>query len=152
MTAATTRSIRLLAAALAIGAVALLTLAPRSLVSPARGLFMRLMDAALAPLVDAIPYGDAERVLNALMFVPLGATIALLLHRRAWPLAIVAGFGLSAAVEYAQASIPGRVPDLDDVVWNTLGAVVGVAVVTVPRIAGAAVVRHRARTDRPVRR
>ena len=152
MTAATTRSIRLLAAALAVGAVALLTLAPRSLVSPARGLFMRLMDAALAPLVDAIPYGDAERVLNALMFVPLGATIALLLHRRAWPLAIVAGFGLSAAVEYAQASIPGRVPDLDDVFWNTLGAVVGVAVVTVPRIAGAAVVRHRAPTDRPARR
>ena len=82
----------------------------------------------------------------------LDATIALLLHRRAWPLAIVAGFGLSAAVEYAQASIPGRVPDLDDVVWNTLGAVVGVAVVTVPRIAGAAVVRHRAPTDRPARR
>ena len=142
MTAATTRSIRLFAATLAVGAVALLTLAPRTIVAPARGWFMRTMDAATSPFVDAIPYGDAERVLNALMFVPLGATIALLLSRRAWPWAIAAGFVVSAAVEYAQGSIPGRVPDPNDVVWNTLGAAIGVVAVTVPRLIDAAVRRR----------
>ena len=73
---------------------------------------------------------DAERLLNTLMFVPLGATIALLLHRRLWPLAILVGFAMSAAVEYAQPTIPGRVPDAADVFWNTVGAAIGVVLVT----------------------
>ena len=101
------RGIRLLVAAVAAVVITALTLAPRALVAPARGAFMQFMDAATAPLLVWIPYGDAERLLNTMLFVPLGATIALLLGRRAWPLAILAGFALSAAVEYAQASIPG---------------------------------------------
>ncbi len=52
-------------------------------------------------------------MLNTLLLVPLGAAIALLLTRRAWPIAILVGFALSATVEYAQLSIPGRVPDAD---------------------------------------
>src|SRR4051794_40336643 len=105
------RSGRILAAIVAVGGVALLTLAPRTLVAPARGAFMRWVDAAAAPLLTWMPDADPERVLNTLMFVPLGATIALLLHRRAWPVAILVGFAVSACVEYAQATIPGRVPD-----------------------------------------
>lgn len=140
--------IRVLAALIAIAAVAALTLAPRWIVAPARGAFMRLMDAATEPLLLWIPYGEAERVLNTIMFVPLGVTIALLLTRRAWPLAILAGFALSAAVEYAQASIPGRVPDPEDIVWNTVGAAVGVALVTLPRLLSAAVRAQRAKTTR----
>ncbi|MFG6476952.1 VanZ family protein [Microbacterium sp. P06] len=142
MTTTTTRSIRLLAAFLAVAAVALLTLAPRFVVAPARGHFMRLMDAVTAPLLAGIPYGDAERMLNAAMFVPLGATIALLLARRFWPVAIFAGFALSATVEYVQASIPGRVPDPNDVLWNTLGGAAGVIVVTAARWAIAAAQRQ----------
>ena len=137
------RSGRAVAAVIAVAAVAVLTLGPRALVAPARGEFMRVMDAATAPLLVWIPYGDAERVLNTVMFVPLGATIALLMRARWWPLAIVAGFALSAAVEYAQASIPGRVPDADDVLWNSVGTVIGVLVVTALRLAVRAVRRGR---------
>lgn len=134
---------RAVAAIVAVAAMAVLTLGPRALVAPARGEFMQLMDAATAPLLVAIPYGDAERLLNTVMFVPLGATIALLLRMRVWPVAILAGFALSAAVEYAQASIPGRVPDPEDVLWNTLGAAIGVAVVTMARLVAALVRRAR---------
>jgi hypothetical protein len=141
------RGIRLLGACLAAAAVTLLTLAPRSLVAPARGAFMSAMDAVAEPLLAWFPAGDAEIVLNTLLFVPLGATIALLLTRRAWPVAILAAFALSATVEYAQVSIPGRVPDLDDVLWNTVGAVIGVVVVTVPRLIAGAARRARQRVS-----
>ncbi|MCH6229957.1 VanZ family protein [Microbacterium sp. CFH 31415] len=144
---APTRAARAIAAALAVTAVGILTLGPRALVAPARGAFLSAVDAASAPLLAWFPYGDAERVLNTIMFVPLGATIALLLGRRWWPLAILGGFALSACVEYAQRSIPGRVPDPADVLWNTVGAAIGVIVVTAVRLVCAAV-RALARPDR----
>jgi hypothetical protein len=128
----------LIAVAVAILAVAVLTLGPGALVAPARGAFERLLDAAAAPLLRWVPYSDA-RVLNAALFVPLGATVAMVLGRMRWILAVVVGFAVSAAVEYAQRSIPGRVPDAEDVFWNTLGAAAGVlAVVLVRTIAEAA--------------
>lgn len=132
------RSLRLLAAAAAAIAVTALTLAPRALVAPARETFMQLVRPVMVPLLGGISAAEAERILNTLMFVPLGAAIALLLGRRAWLLAILAGFVLSATVEYAQLSIPGRVPDRDDVLWNTVGAAIGVIAVTAPRIVLAA--------------
>lgn len=139
------RTGRTIAALLAVVVVVALTLGPRAFVAPARGEFMQWMDAATAPLLVWVPYGEAERVLNTLMFVPLGATIALLLRKRWWPLAILAGFALSAVVEYAQRGIPGRVPDPEDVLWNTTGAAIGVVVVTVCRLVVALV-------RRPIRR
>lgn len=129
-TAARRRGIRTLAAVAATLAIAVLTLGPRTLVAPARGAFMTAMDAATAPLLLWIAYADAERILNTIMFVPLGASIALLLARRLWPLAIGLAFALSAGVEYAQSAIPGRVSDADDVLWNTTGGAIGVIVVT----------------------
>ncbi|WP_127476686.1 VanZ family protein [Microbacterium sulfonylureivorans] len=149
--AARSRTTRAVAAVAAIVAVAVLTLGPRALVAPARGEFMRLMDVVTAPLLVWIPYGDAERILNTLLFVPLGATIALLLRKRYWVLAVLAGLALSAAVEYAQASIPGRVPDPEDVFWNTAGAVIGVVAVTICRLTVSAVEAIRRASTRAAR-
>ena len=130
--------IRLLIAAVAVGLVALLTLLPQRIIGPARYLFMRGVDAVAEPLLVVMPYGSAEQVLNTLMFVPLGMAVAMLLSRHGWPLAILAGFVLSATVEYAQVSVPGRVPDPADIFWNTLGGAIGVAMVTPIRYAVAA--------------
>ena len=145
------RGIRLLAAAIAAVVITVLTLAPRALVAPVRGAFMQFMCSATEPLLVWIPYGDAERALNTILFVPLGATIALLLGRRAWPVAILAGFALSAAVEYAQVSIPGRVPDPADVLWNTVGGAIGVIVVTVPRLVAGAIRARKHQRGRAIR-
>lgn len=142
---ARSRSIRVVAATVALAGVAVLTLGPRWLVAPARSEFMRWVDAVASPLLAWIPYGaDGERVLNTLMFVPLGATFALLLGRRGWPFAIAAGFALSATVEYAQGSIPGRVPDPADIVWNTLGTTIGVVIATLVRALAVVVARSAA--------
>lgn len=86
---------------------------------------MQMVDAVGAPLVAGMTYVQVESTLNALMFVPLGAALAALLGRRLWILAPVIGFVVSLTVEWMQGQIPGRIPDVQDIVWNTLGAIVG---------------------------
>ncbi|WP_162564376.1 MULTISPECIES: VanZ family protein [Microbacterium] len=138
------RRVRAVAVLAAAAAVTLLTLGPRSLVAPARGAFLGLL-ADIAPLEAWFPGGDAERALNTAMFVPFGAALAMILSRRAWPIAILAGLAASTFVECLQASIPGRVPDLRDVVWNTVGAAIGAVAVTAVRLMLAAGRRDRQR-------
>ena len=68
----------------------------------------------------------AELLENIILFVPLGATLALGGgNTRAWRL-IAAGALLSFAVEFAQQWIPGRDPSVGDLVVNTGGTAVGV--------------------------
>ena len=135
------RGLRLLAALAVVIAVAALTLAPRAFVAPVKALFLRGMEVVSAPLMALIPAAEADRIMNTLLFVPLGATIAMLLGRRAWPVALFAGFALSLGVELFQTSIPGRVPDAEDVLWNTVGGAIGVFVVVGIRMLGALVTR-----------
>ena len=76
--------------------------------------------------------GLAEVLQNVILFIPLGLTLALGNTR---PLrCIAAGALLSLAVEFAQQWIPGRDPSVGDLVFNSLGTALGVAVVrTAPR-------------------
>jgi glycopeptide antibiotics resistance protein len=80
----------------------------------------------LTPPVDP---GVATNVVgNIFLFLPLGAALCLLgLRRRA--IALTA-FCLSAAIEITQLFIPGRTTSTDDVLCNTLGAVVGFLLVS----------------------
>ncbi|MGN8554155.1 UNVERIFIED_CONTAM: VanZ family protein [Microbacterium sp. SLM126] len=142
------RGIRLLLAGAFAAIVTLLTLAPPSIAAPLRGLFVRSLVEVGHPLLIALPFGDIDDALNLLLFVPLGATLALLLPRRLWVVAILAAFALSVAVEFAQRSIPGRVPDGDDVLWNTVGATVGVLAVAIPRLVAAVARRQRGSVTR----
>lgn len=137
--------IRIVSAATVLAVVVGLTLAPPSVAAPVRHIFVQAVVALAEPLVLWLPGGLTERVLNTLLFVPLGATVALLLSRGLWPVAIFGGFALSATVEFVQDSIPGRVPDLSDVLWNTVGAAIGVLLVTLPRLVAVAVRRSRRR-------
>lgn len=125
---------RLALALLAVAVVVGLTLAPRGIVAPARGAFMEVARAVGGSVVLDMTYDEVESILNALLFVPLGVTLAILLPRMLWVLAPIAGLGASVAVEYAQAAIPGRVPDLGDVVWNTAGALAGAVVIALLRL------------------
>lgn len=73
-----------------------------------------------------LTYAVVEAVANVVMFVPFGVLVGLLLPRRWWAVAL--GALTSAAIELAQlAFLPSRVPTVQDVVMNTLGAAVGVA-------------------------
>ncbi|UXY15157.1 VanZ family protein [Chitiniphilus purpureus] len=64
---------------------------------------------------------------NVLAYVPLGLALVLSWRRRwyAWPLAVLSGTGLSAAVEFAQQFLPDRVASNLDILANGCGAVIG---------------------------
>jgi hypothetical protein len=67
----------------------------------------------------------ADGVLNAALFLPLAAALSVA-GWRPWR-TIALGALLSCGVETAQLVIPGRDPSLSDVLFNTLGTALGVA-------------------------
>lgn len=101
-----------------------------------------ILVATLYPAGDALRPGwtlwfagdeaTAELLQNLLLFIPFGAALALAGRRPRT--ATLLGAGLSFAVEFAQQWIPGRDPNVGDLVTNTLSTAIGAAVVwTAPR-------------------
>lgn len=68
-----------------------------------------------------------EQVLNVVLFVPFGVLIACLFKKRRMMMAILLSFALSCLVETLQYVFQCGYSEIDDVIHNTLGAVVGCA-------------------------
>lgn len=73
-----------------------------------------------------------DRMVNILLFLPIGAGIFLAFHRLftysvrcLLILALFFGCALSLGIEWYQARVPNRVPSASDVVANSAGAVFG---------------------------
>ncbi|MCP2638091.1 VanZ family protein [Microbacterium sp. HD4P20] len=99
--------------------------------------------AAITRAVPFLTYDVIETAANVVLFVPLGALLALVLPRRA---PVVLGIALAATVviEVAQAVLlPERTPSLRDILANLCGAAVGLGVVLL--------LRRRQRPVSPVR-
>ncbi len=68
---------------------------------------------------------------NVLLFLPWGFLMFVALDTpdrpaaQSYLLTLLLGMGLSAAVEMAQYFLPTRVTDINDVIWNSVGAVAG---------------------------
>jgi glycopeptide antibiotics resistance protein len=119
-----------------LGFVAWLTLTPGSAAPTSSELVLRVL-ARLQRFEELswLTYGRAEFLANIALFVPVGVFLLLLFSPRFWWIAAVAGLAMTSAIETAQRSIPGRVPDERDIVANTLGALVGIVlglVLTLP--------------------
>jgi glycopeptide antibiotics resistance protein len=89
-----------------------------------------------ATILPALRHGPgtfvfASLVGNVLAFVPLGLLLPLAFRRIPWPLVILAGAALSAAIELSQYALSTnlgygyRRADIDDVIVNVFGTVVG---------------------------
>lgn len=89
-----------------------------------------LSDHGLPVTLDGL-----EAVSNVVLFVPFGVLLPLLLARRRWWAVVPVAALASGLIETVQLFLPTRVASVQDVVLNTLGAAVGLAVV-------AAVDRH----------
>lgn len=83
------------------------------------------------PTVNLIPFQDFSRsnllgmILNVVMFMPLGFLLPVYFERyRQWARTLAAGFLTSVTVELIQL-FTFRATDVDDLLMNTLGAVVG---------------------------
>ncbi|PZF11056.1 VanZ family protein [Curtobacterium sp. MCPF17_011] len=83
-------------------------------------------------------YPMIESLANVAFFVPLGLLVVLLAGARWWWAGAAAGLLVSATIETGQALfLPARFATVDDVVANTMGAVLG-AVLGVVLLAAAA--------------
>ena len=90
-------------------------------------------DAWTAPVTWTTGY-LSEMVFNVAMFVPVGVLAALIIPRRRWPLALLAGVVFTAVIELVQVPEPTRISDPRDLVMNTAGAVLGVVLVLAARM------------------
>jgi glycopeptide antibiotics resistance protein len=98
-----------------------------------------LHHAGVAMWVD---YSFVESLSNAIMFLPLGALIALYVRRQRWWLSVALAFVLSVCIELGQGLfLPERTASVNDVVANTFGALIGGGAVAIIRFA---VNAHRA--------
>jgi len=68
--------------------------------------------------------GHLNLVGNVAMFVPVGALVAWIAQRWRVAVATVVGFLFSVGIELTQLGL-GRVADVDDVILNTAGAILG---------------------------
>lgn len=70
-------------------------------------------------------------IANVLLFVPWGFLTFILLYNvdrptlQTYVLTILLGFSFSLGIEGWQYFLPSRVADINDVIWNTTGVVVG---------------------------
>lgn len=74
---------------------------------------------------------------NIVLFVPIGVLVASLLPKRRW-IAVVIGIILSAGIEVVQLLTHRGLFEFDDIIFNTLGAVVGVGLTALVRRLGGA--------------
>lgn len=125
----------------AASAATLLVVAAITLVPTGAGTSMNLVPFATISdqVTSAVDASVAVRnvAFNVLLFVPVGWTWALMARQRGrpWPTAVVAGISLSVLVELLQLLLPlGRAVDIDDVILNSVGVLLGAAFPTVGRI------------------
>ncbi len=109
--------------------VAWLTLTPSSSAPTSSDLVMRVLARLQAyDELSWLTYDRAELLANVALFVPVGLFLLLLFGTRLWWVAGAAAIALTSAIELAQRSIPGRVPDERDIAANTLGAIIGIVI------------------------
>ena len=99
--------------------VAVATLGPPAIAGGVFDIVVRVTGGALSPMY-------LEFAANIAMFVPLGFLFVLFLGPRHWPWALVVGAVLTLGIEGVQGVIPGRVPDVRDLIANGSGTFVGV--------------------------
>jgi glycopeptide antibiotics resistance protein len=133
-----------------LGFVGWITLTPGSSAPTNSALVLKVLDRLQRyDELSWLTYDRAEFLANIGLFVPVGLFLLLLFGTRFWWLAAVSGMFLTAAIETAQRSIPGRVPDERDLAANTIGAVIGIAIGVVLTLPATIRRNRRRRAQRP---
>jgi glycopeptide antibiotics resistance protein len=112
-----------------LGLVGWITLGPQPLdVQQSRWLYRIIDELSQHQLTDWVTYSRVEFLANVAMFIPIGVFFVLLMGRKWWLPAVFAGVALTFTIEFVQLFLPTRVPDVRDLVANSGGAIIGVAV------------------------
>lgn len=135
-----------------LGFVGWLTLTPQPIGEREQGYIVRVLDALhRRGYIESIGYMELEFLANIALFVPVGVFLLLLFGAGGFWLAAIAAFAMTSGIEWVQHEIPGRVPDERDVVANTLGALIGIAVALVLTLPGTLRRARRKRARREAR-
>lgn len=97
-----------------------------STLDPRWGFFINIFD--LPPYWQVIPQFGRDRMhelLNMLMFVPIGLALPFTVKRSRFGCIVLAGFCFTFEIEFLQGFSPNRYGDINDVITNTLGTVIG---------------------------
>jgi glycopeptide antibiotics resistance protein len=112
-----------------LAVVGWITLGPQPLDEHGVGILRRVLGVlARFQLTRWISYDLLEFTANIAMFLPVGLLFLLLAGRRHWWLALAGGVVLSGVIEFTQLFLPARFSDLRDILANSLGALLGVAI------------------------
>ncbi|MGO4536186.1 VanZ family protein [Leifsonia sp. 2MCAF36] len=113
-----------------LAAVAWITLSPVPGNPAGNPLLRALLRAVSAvPGLHWVDYDVAEFSANVLLFVPMGLLFTVLLGAWRWWLTVAIGVVATLVIEFVQLFLPERVSDPRDLLANTLGTLLGVALV-----------------------
>ncbi|MFA6575085.1 MAG: VanZ family protein [Nocardioides sp.] len=109
-----------------------LTLTPQPIGPDDQQLILRVLDALhRRGYAESVDYDRLEFLANIALFVPIGVFLLLLFGAGQWWLAGIGSFLLTSFIETVQQQIPGRVSDDRDLLANTVGGLIGIAVALV---------------------
>lgn len=75
-----------------------------------------------------------ENIMNVLMFVPVGLLLGLTIKNMNWWKALLVGGGLSISIELLQLVFKRGFSEVDDLMHNTLGCMIGYRIYTLMRV------------------
>ena len=75
-----------------------------------------------------------ENIMNVVVFVPVGLLLGIAFKQMTWWKALLIGCGISVAIEALQFFFMRGFSELDDVMHNTLGCLLGYGIMTILRI------------------
>lgn len=77
----------------------------------------------------------AENIMNVIVFIPIGMILGSLLRvKGSWLIALLIGCGISVTIEAMQFFLMRGFSELDDVMHNTLGCILGFGIMKILRI------------------
>ena len=75
-----------------------------------------------------------ENIMNLVVFIPVGLLIGVVLQQRKWWKILIIGCGISIVIETFQFLFMKGFSELDDVMHNTLGCMIGYGIYSLVRV------------------
>lgn len=74
-----------------------------------------------------------ENIMNAVVFVPIGFLLGCLLRNITWWMVLSVGISISVSIEISQFYLKCGFSELDDVIHNTMGCIIGYWIISLIR-------------------
>lgn len=128
-----------------------LTLTPQPIGPDQQRFIHRVLDALhRRGYAESLDYDRLEFLANIALFVPIGVFLLLLFGAGGWWLAAIGSFAMTAVIETIQQQMPSRVSDERDLLANTIGALIGIALGLLLTLPATLRRRERKRYERAV--